>query len=313
MALFVGILICYLFKPDTCAALTFFPVWAWGFLGAVLSLVGLLYKKCIHITLVISWLVFILIFAEEPQSLFRGLCASSSKWESIPKNKRITVVSLNCAGGNMEAVREIVPYTPDIVLLQEVPPRKEDIESFAEAVFEGNVAVAYGLDAAIIVRGELEETSLPKPKNIFMTQARVRLESGYETEVICIRLKPLVIDTNILSRKCWVSHKKDRKSRRKQIGQIVEQINSISDEIPIILGGDFNVTAKDGCLRGLQPYLSDTFIKGGVGWGHTALNSVPLFRVDQIWTSSGFKSISVFARKTEHSDHRMVISYLEVE
>ena len=313
MVLFVGILICYLFKPDNCAALTFFPAWAWGLLGVTLSVGSLLYKKRIHIALILCWLIFILIFAEEPRSLFRSLYISSSKWESIPKNKRITIISLNCAGGNIEAVREILPYNPDIVLLQEVPSSKEDIESFAEAAFESDFAIAYGPDTTIVVRGELEEISLPKPQNIFMTQARVRLESGYETEVISIRLKPPVIDINILSRNCWMNHKKDRESRRKQIGQIVEQINSISDEVPLILGGDFNVPAKDGSLKALQPYLSDTFTKGGIGWGHTALNSVPLFRVDQIWTSSDFKPISVFARKTKHSDHRMVICYLEVE
>ena len=198
IALFVGILSCYLFKPDSCAALTFFPVWAWGLFGIALSVGSLLYKKRIHITLILCWFLFVLIFAEEPRSLFRGFYISSSKWESIPKNKRSTVVSLNCAGGNMEAVREILPYNPDIVLLQEVPSSNEGIESFAEAAFESDVAIAYGPDTAIIVRGELEVISLPKSKNIFMTQARVRLESCYETEVICIRLKPLVIDTNIL-------------------------------------------------------------------------------------------------------------------
>ncbi|MHC4258108.1 MAG: hypothetical protein ACYSUH_06970, partial [Planctomycetota bacterium] len=63
MVLFVGILICYLFKPDNCAALTFFPAWAWGLLGVTLSAVSLLYKKRIHIALILCWLIFILIFA----------------------------------------------------------------------------------------------------------------------------------------------------------------------------------------------------------------------------------------------------------
>ena len=313
MVLFVGILICYLIKSDTCAALTFFPVWAWGLLGAALSAGSLLYKKRLCLTLILCWLLFILTFSEEPRSLLRGLCISSSKWESIPESERITVISLNCAGGNMDAVRETLPYNPDIVLLQEVPPGKEGVESVVEAAFEGDVAIAYGPDTAIVVRGELEEVSIPKPKNIFMTQARVRLDSGHEIEVICIRLKPPVIDLNILSRKCWTNHTKDRKSRRKQIGQIVEQVKQISDKVPVVLGGDFNVSAEDGCLRELSPFLSDTFSRGGVGWGHTALNSVPLFRVDQIWASSDFKPISVFAKKTEHSDHRMVVSYLKVE
>ncbi len=313
MILFVEILICYLFKPDTCAALTFFPAWTWGLFGITLSMGCLLYKKYIHITLIICWLVFILIFAEEPRSLFRGLYVSNSKWESLPENKRITIISLNCAGGNIEAFRETLSYNPDIILLQETPSSKEEIEFCVEEMFEGDVAIAYGPDATIIVRGQLEEISLPKPQNIFMTQAQVRLESGYKLEVNCIRLKPPMIDINILSRHSWIGHKKDRELRRKQIEQIVEQINQRPGHIPVILGGDFNVPADDGCLRALKPFLSDTFSQGGIGWGHTALNSVPLFRVDQIWASRDFKPVSVFARKAKHSDHRMVICYLEIK
>ncbi len=307
------LLTCHVFKPDTFAALTFYPIWVWGILGLTLSIGSLLYKKCISVSLIISWLAFTLIFAEEPRSLIRSIYVSDSKWQSLPEEKRVVVISLNCAGGNMDAVREILPYNPDVVLLQEVPPSQEDIQAFAEAMFEGDAAIAYGPETAIIVRGELEEITLDKPKNIFMTQARIRLKSGYESEVICIRLKPPVIDINILSQDCWVKHRDDRKSRRKQIEQIMEQVNSIPNKVPIIVGGDFNVPAKDGCLRALQTRLSDTFSKGGVGWGHTALNSVPLFRVDQIWASSDFNPASVFAKKTKHSDHRMVICYLEVQ
>jgi len=313
LVLFHVILACYAFKPDTFAALTFYPVWAWGLLGITLSIASFLCKKCIPVFLIISWLAFTLIFAEEPRSLIRSIYISDSKWQRLPEEKRIVVISLNCAGGNLGAVREILPYNPDVVLLQEVPPSQEDIQAFAEEMFEGDAAIAYGPDTAIIVRGELEEVPLDKPRNIFMTQARIRLKSGYESEVICIRLKPPVIDINILSQDCWIKHRDDRKSRRKQIEQIMEQVNSIPSKVPIILGGDFNVPARDGCLRALQTMLSDTFSKGGVGWGHTALNSVPLFRVDQIWASSDFNSASVFAKKTKHSDHRMVICYLEVQ
>jgi endonuclease/exonuclease/phosphatase (EEP) superfamily protein YafD len=313
LVLFPVILACHVFKPDTSAALTFYPIWVWGILGITLSIGSLLHKKYISVSLIVIWLVFTLIFAEEPRSLLRSIYVSDSKWQSLPEEKRVVVVSLNCAGGNMDAVREILPYNPDIVLLQEVPSNKEDIQAFAETMYKGDASIAHGPDTAIIVRGELEEISLDKPKNRFMTQARVRLKSGHESEVICIRLMPPVVGINILSKDCWIEHRDDRKSKRKQIEQIMEQVNSVPNKVPIILGGDFNVPARDGSLRALQTLLSDTFSKGGIGWGHTALNSIPLFRVDQIWTSSDFNPLSVLARKTKHSDHRMVVCYLEVQ
>jgi len=148
---------------------------------------------------------------------------------------------------------------------------------------------------------------LSKPHKIFMTMARVRLKSGFETEVVCLRLEPPVIESNLFSVNTWTAHRKDRKSRRNQVAKIIEQINHIPEKVPVIVGGDFNVSANDGCLNILRPRLTDTFARGGRGWGHTAINTVPLFRVDQIWASSHFKPFSVYSRKTKHSDHRMVI------
>jgi vancomycin resistance protein VanJ len=313
LVLFPAILICHLFKPDTCAALMFYPIWAWGILGVTLSIGSLLYKKSISASLIIIWLAFTILLAEEPRSLLRSIYVSDSKWQSIPEEKRVIVISLNCAGGSMAAVHEILPYNPDVILLQEVPSSKEDIQAFAKTIFKDDASIVHGADTAIIVRGELEEIPLDKQKNIFMTQARIRLKSGYKSEVICIRLKPPTIDINILSKNCWIEHRNNRKSKRKQIEQIMEQVNSVPSNMPIILGGDFNIPARDASLRALQTQLSDTFSKGGVGWGHTALNSVPLFRVDQIWTSLDFNPLSVFAKKTKYSDHRMVICYLEVQ
>lgn len=252
-------------------------------------------------------------FAEEPKSLLRGCFTSSTHQQNISNEKIITVISLNCAGGNIEAAREIIPYNPDIVLLQEAPTQIEDIESLARELFKDDGGIAYGPDCAIIARGELEQIPLPKPQNIFMTQAYVRLKSGIQTELFCIRLKPPVTETNLLSADCWRHHTKDRKSRRLQINQILEQINPIPRDIPVILGGDFNVGAYDGCLELLGPRLKDTFSEGGIGWGHTAINSIPLYRVDQIWASSHFKTISNTARKTVYSDHRMVICKLKIQ
>ncbi len=302
---------CYTFRPDFFAALTFFPAWAWGLFGIVLAFFTALYRKRVLIIAVAGWLLFVLVFAEEPRSLLRGCFISRNNMQRMTKEKTVTVISLNCAGGSIEAVREVLPYHPDIVLFQEIPSNT-DMKAYAQELFGGDAVIAYGPDTAIVVRGKLEQVSLPGLRNMFMTEARVRLESGFEVEVMCVRLRPPVIDVNILSADCWKNHREDRKSRRKQIGQIVEQLSQIPGEVPVILGGDFNVSANDGCLKTLRTCLRDTFGEGGVGWGHTAINTIPLFRVDQIWANSYLKPICVYSKKTSHSDHRMVICHLAV-
>jgi len=309
--LFIVLLIGYTVRPDSLAALTFFPVWAWALLSMCLALFTLRHNKRALFICLAGWLLFVLVLAEEPKSLLHGLAISRPTPQTISQHNLVTVVSLNCAGGSIDAVREILPVHPDIVLLQEVPSNA-DMRPYAQELFGDNGEIAYGPDTAIVVKGKLEQTPLPRSRNSFMTAARIRLHSGFEANVICIRLRPPVIDTNILSPACWKNHREDRKARRKQIGEIVTQIDQIPGALPLILGGDFNVGANDGCLRALRSRVRDTFAKCGVGWGHTAINTIPLFRVDQIWAGSALKPVCVYAKKTKHSDHRMVICHLAI-
>lgn len=123
-------------------------------MGLGLSLFAALFDKRIMICLVLSWIIFIAIFAEEPKSLIRGCFFSFDNWHNIPVDKRLVVVSLNCAGGNIQAAREVIDYNPDIVFLQESPV-KEEVERFAYTLFMEHAVIAYGPDTSIIARDNL--------------------------------------------------------------------------------------------------------------------------------------------------------------
>ena len=277
-----------------------------------MTLLGLLvYRLRTCLIVILVWLALTVAFAEEPKSLIRGWIFSTENRETSSQQEKILrVVSLNCAGGNLKAAEEVMRYEPDIVLLQEAPAR-ENVELLANKLFDGNSTVVWNIDTAIIVRGRAEQTAVPRPAGTFMTQAHVWLASGIEIYVISVRLIPPEISVNLLSPACWKKHKKDRQLRRSQVTQIAAQLDLVPKDVPVIVGGDFNTTAGDGAIRILGPRLHDSFREGGVGWGHTALNSIPLFRVDQIWVSEHFKAVAVFSNKTENSDHRMVISDLK--
>ena len=68
-----------------------------------------------------------------------------------------------------------------------------------------------------------------------------------------------------------------------------------------------NAPAGDAIFRLLQPHLRDTFLDGGLGWGDTIVNDIPLQRIDQVWVSPTFRTAEVVARKTQNSDHRIVV------
>jgi len=304
--LLISLSLCYLFKPDFFAVITFYPAWTWTISGLFLAALGLLANKRVSLIAMLGWLVFIIIFVEEPRSLCRSVLLFKG-WGTITKKENtIRVISLNCAGGNLKAAEEVIRYKPDIVLLQEAPTRK-DVEGLAHDLFKDNGTVIWNIDTAVIVKGRASQSTYPYTTSMFMTQTHVRLMSGIEAGVINVHLFPPTIEMNLFSPDCWQKHKVDRQLRRSQIEKIVAQLDSIPENVPAIVGGDFNTTADDGAIRLLGPRLRDSFREGGIGWGHTALNNIPLFRVDQIWISTHFEPIAVFSKRTEHSDHRMVI------
>jgi len=63
-------------------------------------------------------------------------------------------------------------------------------------------------------------------------------------------------------------------------------------------------------LRRLKRRLHDTFLIAGTGLGNTLINELPFVRTDQIWINDGMRAAHVFVRRTEHSDHRMIVADL---
>jgi vancomycin resistance protein VanJ len=306
--LFLFIFFCYYFRSDTFATITFFPPWCWTALGLVLAIPLLLLHRYLFLSAIMAWLLFTFVFAEEPMCLIRQLCspAASSKQPNV-----LRVVSLNCAGGNPKAADEVMQYQPDIVLLQETPRRK-DVEFLAQKLFGKEVAVAWNLDPVIIAHGRLEQRVLPRIKSLIMTQAHITLSNGLEIEVVSLRLTPPTIGLNLFSPYNWKEHADGRRLRRTQVAKVVEQITQIPDPTPIIVGGDFNAAAGDGAVMLLAPYLLDTVKYAGIGWPNTVINTFPVSRVDQIWISRHFRTVSVVTKKTIHSDHRIVICDLVI-
>jgi endonuclease/exonuclease/phosphatase family metal-dependent hydrolase len=218
----------------------------------------------------------------------------------------LRIISLNCAGGNPRAAAELKVYEPDIVLLQESPQRA-DLEKVAQQLFGTNAAVVAGPDASILVRGQATARPLLETIRSHYTQAHVRLTSGVEVEVISLRLPPASLRDDLWAAACWRDYTDDRKMRRRLLSAICQNVDSVSRTVPFIIGGDFNTPGGDAVFRLLQPQFHDAFKEGGSGWGNTILNEYPLLRIDQIWLSEHFRAATTLARRTQNSDHRLVI------
>jgi endonuclease/exonuclease/phosphatase (EEP) superfamily protein YafD len=298
---------CFWRRPDFCAAITVWPVMAYVFPGLLLAWLGRGGRKRVALGVVALWVLYLCLFAEEPRSLLRVRRWPTAAWTAAGgRGEGLRVISLNCAGGDEKVAAQVLAYRPDIVLLQESPPR-EEVEKLAARLFGKEGGVVWGVDASIIARGRVSARALPRELRVFMVQARISMPSGLETEVISTRLVPPIFRVDVFSPDCWREQADNRRARRAQVQEIVRRLEGVPAEVPVIVGGDFNAPAGDGALRPLQPRLHDTFAQGGTGWGNTAINEALVLRIDQVWVSKQFFATAVVARPAPPGDHRMVI------
>lgn len=164
-----------------------------------------------------------------------------------------------------------------------------------------------GVNTSIIARGQVTPVSVPVQWSYHFSRTRIQVGEQTVVEVICARLSPYDITVDLWSLDCWRTQLAVRRQQREQMEWLVHQLDSIPNGVPVIVGGDFNAGGRDALFRRLRPRLHDAFSDGGTGWGNTLINEFPFTRIDQIWVSDHFRAASVVARRTKHSDHRMVI------
>ncbi len=93
-----------------------------------------------------------------------------------------------------------------------------------------------------------------------------------------------------------------------QIAEVVQVLPEPEEAYTIILGGDFNVPQGDRVFSEIDQFLVDSFASGGRGWCNTIVDSLPLLRIDQIWTSTTIRSHRAYAANAEKTDHKMYVT-----
>jgi len=277
-----------LIKPDSLFALLVWPAWILLLPG----LLPLLLKRQPKWILGGVWAVCMAVAAEEPATFARSL--------TQPEVGALRIVSLNCAGGSLEAAREVIPLKPDIVLLQESPSRP-DLEKLRKELFGREGSLVWGPDASILAKGHLEPMNLPKTASNHVV-ADWSSPAGKELRITSLRLQPPVLRLDLSNPEAWKSFAENRRARRKELDEIMDvQSGNPSD----IIGGDFNTPPE----KGYVPGLADSFAEQGRGYGATCVNPLPcIVRIDQVWRSSKLRTVNSFVVKTSHSDHRMIVS-----
>jgi vancomycin resistance protein VanJ len=306
-ALLLAIALCFLTRWDRVAVITLPPFWAWAVIGLLLAAPAL--QRGLGRgpkVLVAAWLIATLILSDDVFCLVRSPLKSLAGHSSRRNLQSIRVISLNCAS-QTAAAEETRRWKPDIVLLQE-SPASNDVARLCREWFGPEGDYLFGWDCSIIARGQIK--LLASPRSLRFVRGQVRLGEGLLVDLASVRLLPPDTRFDLWSPECWRQHTHSRQIRRAQLQEVVANLGTRSSRDPMIAGGDFNAPAGDAIFRLLRGFLKDGFREAGRGWGNTAINTLPVCRPDQIWVSHSLRVQCSWVEKTEHSDHRMVISDL---
>ena len=288
---------------DHVAAITTFPQWTWataGILSAAIACRLLRPRNRSPFFLMVLWLLTTVYFADNVVPFMRGLLHGAVPPPTAPPGT-IRVISLNCATSR-SAAQEVMRFQPDIVLLQESPTSNK-VAQLAQEWFGSNGLFVVGWDCAIVSRFPL--TPVDKIQGVHYTRAIVTLPRNGELLVTSLRLTPPLGSMDLWKPSTWRAYAEDRRLRTRQLRAVLE-VERPKPNLPEIVGGDFNAPAGDGIYKLLHAYR-ESHRRAGRGWGGTALNTIPIFRPDQIWLKH-LTPAWCCAVKTAHSDHRMVVT-----
>lgn len=292
------------FQPDYCAALLVLPRWMWLAPGLALALLGWTRdRKWMFGIAVVLWLLYAALFTLELRSLFRFWRGSKSDSTS---GTALRVISLNCNGGNEDAAAEVSNYLPDLALFEESPLRPV-LRTMAVKILGSDAESFCGSDVSIVARGKITPIPVENAESAPFAHARIQFTCGVVAEIFVVRLQPYNIRADIWSLDCWRKQYQIRRRQRAQFEWLEREIRKVPADMPVIIGGDFNLPAGDSLFDGLRFRLNDSFGQSGHGWGDTLDNDLPVLRIDQIWYDDHFRSVSVAAHQTQNSDHRMVV------
>lgn len=290
---------------------TIIPVFFWLFCGVATAFCAIRNQLASRL-LIGAWLAGAMLLGDSPQNILRQLLPPDRTWVEARNNAAslgghrvpIRIVSLNCMRDST-SVSKLALLRPDVVLLQETAPSVEMQELLTTHFLDYSFASSG--DASMLVRGEvvpIETDTKLAPSCHF---ALVKLDSGVQFHAVSLHLihSPRIAD--FWNVETWRTFSDLSEQRRRELIEIRAAIGETIGTGPTIIGGDFNAPAGDTIFETLKPSIRDGWAAAGRGWGKTSLNDYPIHRIDQIWSTSHFEAVSVVAKDSEGSDHRMVI------
>jgi endonuclease/exonuclease/phosphatase (EEP) superfamily protein YafD len=143
-----------------------------------------------------------------------------------------------------------------------------------------------------------------------VAQAAAVEVDGRRLGVVDVHLHLPYLRPRFWSAAAWRAAAERFRIREDQMHVAVGAAKAFDSDLPVLVGGDFNTPPGDLLFRALPEGLRDSFRVAGVGMGNTIVNDMPISRIDYVWAPEALETHSAVARRTNHSDHRLVVADL---
>ena len=308
------VMLAFINRWDSVVAITLIPIWMWASAGMVLSLIawGLLKSRLSLLTFFI-WFITGLICADETPGVLREfrsaitgtttvLPGANPQENKSPKEFRI--LTFNAQEGSADAILELLPLKPDIVLLQEKPD-EQALGRLSRELFDNGGSIVSQGGSAILTSGEVDIFSQQKDsRHLGVT---IDFPNGPTIDLLNLHLERSAPRYSVWRPQTWRDMTRLRVENRTDLRQMLRKLPDRVVEQPTIVAGDFGTPPGDDIFRSLMPEYQDAFREIGEGWGNTWPNQGAIVRIDQIWANPRLEPIRAFTVRSQHSDHRILV------
>ena len=244
----------------------------------------------------------------------------------------IKVMTLNCMG-NYRIIGDtkkrfdqfLVESKPDVILLQESIPKtrpiskkdypyifqpKKNLGIYSKFPFVNKGSVLKDIKGnrstgCLYVDLKINQQII-RVYNIHLQSNKVSQEASKIKEEGNLQKKETWLDIRTILGKL----KRATAKRSEQANTIIQHLEG--SKYPVIAGGDFNDTPLSYTYRLFAEKLNDGFKERASGIGTTYSGTIPVLRIDYIWTDKDFQVNSHEILKENFSDHYPVISRIQL-
>ncbi len=205
-------------------------------------------------------------------------------------------------------VRAINELEPDVAMFQEGTmkwePSHVTVQDFGKALPAYQIAV--NEDRIVLSKYPILESSHRwlGPRKTRKSAQIVKIDlDGIPTTLVNIHMLPPSAGGGT-----WENILEHRRGEYRDLFRLLEEING-----PVILGGDFNGTARGPHYDWLRKHFaSEAFADVGQGFGFTVPTELPLRRIDMVFASAEFEPLRCWVGPQRASDHRPVVAEYRV-